>query len=168
MYRLLRTCHVLLVMFVCFVLVSVVSSQDKSATPIDRKIQLRFPVDDDRTLAVLVMVGEKESDIQVAPRIENGKVTGVVLASEGIDYRVRVDKDSLIYELTAGNLTVGRSFVVNDVHNRPLFQFSLQDKQPPPPPPGPTPQVAKPGEGTDEAIQDILKPKDKDKDKPKP
>lgn len=98
----------------------------------------------------------------------DGTVTGVVLASEGIDYRVRVDKDSLIYELTAGNLTVGRSFVVNDVHNRPLFQFSLQDKQPPPPPPGPTPQVAKPGEGTDEAIQDILKPKDKDKDKPKP
>lgn len=143
-------------------------AQDKSATPIDRKIQLRFPVDADRTLAVLVMVGEKESDIQVSPRIENGKVTGVVLASEGIDYRVRVDKDSLIYELTAGNLTVGRSFVVNDVNNRPLFQFSLQDKQPPPPPPGPTPQVAKPGEGTDEAIQDILKPKDKDKDKPKP
>ena len=63
----------------------VASAQDKSATPIDRKIQLRFPVDDDRTLAVLVMVGEKESDIQVAPRIENGKVTGVVLASEGID-----------------------------------------------------------------------------------
>lgn len=141
-------------------------AQDKSATPLDRKIQLRFPVSDERTLSVLVTVDEKEADIQVSPLIENGKVVGVILTSAGIDYRVRVDKESLIYELIAGNLTVGRSFVVNDVHNRPLFQFSLQDKQPPPPPPGPTPQVTKPGEGTDEAIQDILKPKDKDKPKP--
>ena len=146
----------------------VASAQDKSATPIDRKIQLRFPVSDERTLSVAVTVGEQEADIRVSPLIENGKVVGVFLTSEGSDYRVRVDKESLIYELSAGNLTVGRSFVVNDVHNRPLFQFSLQDKQPPPPPPGPTPQVAKPGEGTDEAIQDILRPKDKDKDKPKP
>lgn len=142
-----------------------VQGQDKSGTQPDRKIQLRFPVDEERFLAVLVTVGEKESDIQVSPLIEQAKVIGVALETGGITYRVRVDKESLVYELLAGNLTVGRTFVVNDVANRPLFQFALQDKQSVIPV-GPAPPVAKPGEGTDAAIQEILKPKEQEKPKP--
>ena len=141
-------------------------AQDQSGTQPDRKIQLRFPVAEERTLTVAITVGEKDPDVQVTPLIEQNKVVGVVMESGGIPYRVRVDKESLVYELLAGNLTVGRTFVVNDVANRPLFQFTLQDKQPSLPPPDPVPAVAKPGEGTDEAIKEILKTNDAEKPKP--
>lgn len=164
MYRLLRTIHVLLVVFVGFVFASVVASQDKSAAGPDRKIQLRFPVAEERVLSVLVTVGDKEANITASPLLKQDEVIGVELEADGISYRVRVDKESLVYELTAGNLTVGRSFVVNDAQNRPLFQFALQDKQPVLSP-TPVPPVAKPDANTDAAIQDILKPKE---DKPKP